>query len=321
MLNSAQLARIDLNLLLVFDLLFEERNAGRAAARLNLSPSAISHALRRLRAMLNDPLFLPTPKGMMPTARAEAMAPAIRDIVDRVAGVIASAEKFDPATASRRYRIGAPDGVASVLIPDLVERVRDTAPNVDLAFIQLLPTSGASDPLGAWRGTLAGLSAGSIDVAVLPIHPPSASFAGAFLYDEEFVAVVRRGHPYVGNPTVDAYAAEEHVLVSATGDPSGLMDWALAEKGLKRRVALTVPSFFMAMAAASVSDLIAAVPRSFARRFARNFDVELAVVPLEYRPSPLHAIVPAPATLDQSIVWILQEMEGVARMLESGSPE
>ena len=81
MLNHAQLARADINLLLLFDLLFEERNAGRAAARLNLSPSAVSHSLRRLRTLLDDPLFLPNPKGMVPTDRAEALAPIIRDIV------------------------------------------------------------------------------------------------------------------------------------------------------------------------------------------------------------------------------------------------
>src|ERR1043165_7050742 len=102
MLNHAQLARAGINLLLVFDLLFEERNAGRAAARLNLSPSAISHSLRRLRSMLDDPLFLPTAKGMVPTERAQALAPNIRDIVERVQSVVSNDQGFDPATAVRR---------------------------------------------------------------------------------------------------------------------------------------------------------------------------------------------------------------------------
>src|SRR4029079_19079775 len=101
MLNHAQLARTDLNLLLVFDLLFEERNAGRAAARLNLSPSAISHSLRRLRVLLDDPLFLPTSKGMMPTERATGLAPAVRDIVERVQEVVVATGGFEPATAVR----------------------------------------------------------------------------------------------------------------------------------------------------------------------------------------------------------------------------
>src|SRR5690349_17937353 len=137
MLNHAQLARVDLNLLLVFDLLFEEQNAGRAAARLNLSPSAISHALRRLRLLLDDPLFLPNPKGMVPTERAQSLAPTIRDIVERVQGVVASSAAFDPAATVRRFRIGAPDGAVSVIVPRLVERLQTSAPGIDLSILQL----------------------------------------------------------------------------------------------------------------------------------------------------------------------------------------
>src|SRR5205085_4632134 len=157
MLNSAQLARLDLNLLVVFNLLFEERNAGRSAERLNLSPSAISHALRRLRAMLKDPLFLPTSKGMVPTERAEALAPAVRDIVQRVHGVMASADEFDPAATARRFRIGAPDGAVSTLVPELVRKLEAAAPAIDISVLQLLPSPGSTSPEQAWQGPLSQL--------------------------------------------------------------------------------------------------------------------------------------------------------------------
>ena len=195
MLNHAQLARADINLLLVFDLLFEERNAGRAAARLNLSPSAISHALKRLRSALNDPLFLPTAKGMIPTERAQELAPAIRDIVERVGGVIGSTVQFDPATAVRRFRIGAPDGAVSVVVPSLVRRLQADAPGVSLALLQLLPRAGAPSPDHAWHDALGELDAGRFDVAILPFLPQQRRFHAKSLYSEDFVVVTRRKHP------------------------------------------------------------------------------------------------------------------------------
>ncbi len=111
MLNEIDLSDADLNLLVLFDVVMTERNVGRAADRLHLSPSAVSHGLGRLRRLFNDPLFLRTPKGVVPTARAIDLAAPIADILARVKSVMLLTEPFDPATSSRRFMIGAPDGV------------------------------------------------------------------------------------------------------------------------------------------------------------------------------------------------------------------
>src|ERR671912_1998487 len=99
MLNEIDLSRTDLNLLVLFETVLKERHVGRAADRLNLTPSAVSHGLGRLRKLLNDPLFLRTPKGVVPTARATELAAPIADILARVRSVMATAAPFDPATA------------------------------------------------------------------------------------------------------------------------------------------------------------------------------------------------------------------------------
>src|SRR5688500_2699385 len=117
MLNEIDLSRTDLNLLVLFEVVLGERHVGRAAERLNLSPSAVSHGLGRLRRLLNDPLFLRTPKGVVPTARALALAEPIAEALARVRGIVATAAPFDPATSARRFRIGAPDGVSGVFLP------------------------------------------------------------------------------------------------------------------------------------------------------------------------------------------------------------
>lgn len=117
MLNKIDLARADLNLLVVFETVLEERHVGRAAAWLNLSASAVSHGLGRLRQLLNDPLFLRTPKGVVPTARAVELAEPVGDILARVRSVVSTAQPFDPARSTRRFTLGAPDGSSAVILP------------------------------------------------------------------------------------------------------------------------------------------------------------------------------------------------------------
>ena len=122
MLQKIDLSRADLNLLVLFEVVLEERHVGRAAERLSLSSSAVSHGLGRLRRLLNDPLFLKTPKGVVPTARAEQLAAPVADVLARARSVISTAEPFDPATCTRRFTIGAPDGVSAVFLPPLLAR-------------------------------------------------------------------------------------------------------------------------------------------------------------------------------------------------------
>src|SRR6478735_9365549 len=128
MLKEIDLARVDLNLLVLFEVVLEERHVGRAAERMHLTPSAVSHGLGRLRRLLNDPLFLRTPKGVMPTARATELAAPIAEVLARARRVISSAEPFEPARSARRFAIGAPDGVSAVLLPSLFHRIRQDAP-------------------------------------------------------------------------------------------------------------------------------------------------------------------------------------------------
>src|SRR5262245_10637341 len=116
MLNETDLSRADLNLLVLFQVVLETRHVGRAASELNLSPSAVSHGLGRLRRLLTDPRFLRPPKGVVPTERASELAEPIADVLARVRRVISTAAPFDPATSTRRFTIGAPDGASAVLL-------------------------------------------------------------------------------------------------------------------------------------------------------------------------------------------------------------
>src|SRR5689334_21393599 len=146
MLHEIDLSRVDLNLLVLFETVLNELHVGRAAERLSLSPSAVSHGLGRLRQQLNDPLFLKVPRGVVPTERAKALAEPISDILSRVRSVVASAEPFDAATSRRRFVIGSPDGSAIVALPRLLKHLAEEAPGIDIGSRQIMPDVGLLRP-------------------------------------------------------------------------------------------------------------------------------------------------------------------------------
>src|SRR5215831_13175112 len=124
MLSSVDLVNADLKLFVLFDTVLHERHVGRAADRLNLTPSAVSHGLGRLRRLLNDPLFLKTPKGVVPTARAVQLSAPIADVLARARSVVGAAGLFDPAKSTRRFTVGAPDAAAAVFLTPLLSELR-----------------------------------------------------------------------------------------------------------------------------------------------------------------------------------------------------
>src|SRR5688572_14637222 len=231
MLNQVDLSRADLNLLVVFEAVLAECHVGRAAERLALTPSAVSHGLGRLRELLHDPLFLRTPKGVVPTARASEMAGPIADILARVRGVISTAAPFDPSTSTRRFVIGAPDGASGVFLRPLLAALRGRAPGVEIGLRQVLPAEGEPRPERAWRLAFEELEAGAMDVAVLPRGDVPLRFEGRVLYEEDFVIAMRKGHPFAQRPTLARYCEMEHLVVSLTGDSQGFVDDALERKG------------------------------------------------------------------------------------------
>jgi DNA-binding transcriptional LysR family regulator len=313
MLNQIDLSRTDLNLLALFEVVLEERHVGRAAARLNLTPSAISHGLGRLRRLLNDPLFLRTPKGVVPTARASELASPIADILARVRGVVAIAAPFDPATSARRFTIGVPDGSSVVVLPPLLRALQHAAPNIDISTKQVLPVGGATTPEQAWQQVLADVEARALDIAILPWPQVPPRFVARALYNETFVIASRRGHPYAKRATLEHFCRAQHVLVSLSGEPYGFVDVALAKHGRARRIALTVPNFMMALAMIAESDLIGALPKQFVALHAARFGVVATRAPFLMRSDDLCAIASKPAMADAGVAWLFNVLQDTQR--------
>jgi DNA-binding transcriptional LysR family regulator len=304
MLNETELSRIDLNLLVLFEIVMEERHVGRAARRLNLSPSAVSHSLGRLRRLLNDPLFLRTPKGVVPSARASELAAPVDDILARVRSVLSAAKPFDPATSERRFTIGAPDGVSAVLVPELLGAVRKGAPRIDISVRDILPSPGIGPAGGPWDHALGELETRAIDVVLLPLAEVPARFAERMLYREDFVIGMRAGHPFASRSTLDAFCGAQHLVVSQAGDPRGFVDDLLASRGHSRQVALTAPNFMMALAVLAETELIAALPRQLVMRYAARFGLTSREPPFPFRSDPIRAIATRSAMMDAGVAWL-----------------
>ena len=310
MLNHIDLSRADLNLLVLFAAVLEEGHVGRAAERLNLSASAVSHGLGRLRRLLNDPLFLRTPKGVVPTARATDLAEPIADILARVRRIVSTAAPFDPATSTRRFIIGAPDGTSAVFLLRLLDHVRRAAPDIDIGVRQILPPQGGQTER-AWEPALADLEARAMDIAILPLDEIPVRFLARTLYEEEFAIAMRAGHPFARRPTLERFCTMRHLVVSLTGDGHGFVDEVLAKQGLSRRVALTVPNFMMALAVIADTDLIAALPGRFVAMHAKRFGVVSTKAPLPLPSFRMRAITPGVAMMDAGLAWLFETLQEV----------
>jgi DNA-binding transcriptional LysR family regulator len=304
MLNVAHLSRVDLNLLVLFYVVYEERHVTRAADRLSLTPSAVSHGLGRLRRLLNDPLFLRTPKGVAPSARAVELAEPVASIIAQAGAVIASAEPFDAARSRRRFTIGAPDAISAVLLPHLLDALEKRAPGIDIGLVQLLPQHRGKPTSQVWYQTLTELESRALDLAILPIGEVPPRFVAHKLFDENFVVTMRKGHQFAAKPSLKRYCSMPHLLVSLTGDARGVVDAALAEQGLKRRVALTVPSFMMALSTVARTDFLGTLPRHVVEHFADQLGLETVELAVLKRRDPVRAVVTRAAIMDAGIAWL-----------------
>jgi DNA-binding transcriptional LysR family regulator len=271
---------IDLNLLIVFDVVMQERNLTRAGRRLGLSQPAASHALARLRHMLRDDLFIRTPDGMQPTARAEQMAQPVRDAL-RELRIILEPEAFDPASSTRDFSLAVNNYAARAIVPALARMVGNLAPRVSLDI----------NPIGL-REVLDQLDAGGMDVALTSLVDGGERFKCVSVTDDDFVILLDASHPAAAEAvlSVERLAEIPHIAITSTGDDTSFVDDALEQRGLTRAIATRVP-FLSVVLMLVGSDRLAVVPRRVAADLAR-------ICPLVARELPF----PSPRIV-LSMIW------------------
>lgn len=298
-LSDSQLRRLDLTLLLVFLGLLRHRKALDVAADLGLTQSAISQALRRLRDVFGDPLFLRRPHGMEPTATALALEAPVAAAVEGLRRALGQTRAFDPASVTGVVRIGALDSEQAWLVPALAARLRLLAPGLTLSVL----------PLGRLQAVEA-LVDGRIDLyfGLLPDRPETVSDTA--LYDEGYlVAGLPTALPRAPEVSLSDYVAADHVLVSPAGDLTGIVDVELDRLGHRRRVVLVLPAFLPALAAVRASGALVTLPGRIARAFAPGFGLVTARPPLPLRGFAVSAYWHRRNDRDPRLVWLLAEAQ------------
>ena len=297
--------RYDLNLLPIFVALMEERSVTRAAERLGMTQPALSNALSRLRALLQDPLFVRERYGVAPTQIAEALAPVIAEALARLDDTVLGQQEFDPKTADRLFTI-APNGyVELVLIPTLVAKLQQVAPGVRL---HLTPYGADLADTGVTSGTTA-LALGRI------VEPPG-NLVVQHLMDEGFACVVRVGHPDIADTIGrEDYERLKHVNVVPPGRLRAGLFQALAEHHLKREVVISVTNFFAVAEMVAVTDYCATLPNLVCKRLAHDPRLKVLPTPVRLGAFPVdmawhvrHRIDPAHRWLRGIICEVAAEM-------------
>ncbi|WJI16119.1 LysR family transcriptional regulator [Pseudoxanthomonas winnipegensis] len=250
------LRRLDLNLLVTLDALLAEHNVTRAAHRLHLSQPSVSVQLARLRELLGDPLLLPGPRGMRPTARADALREPLRAALEALGQAVAPPAPFDPATATRTWQLAASDYAASTIVLPTLAGLRTAAPGTRLAVRGLVPQQIVQQA-----------EARQIDLAFHTVEGAPEGMRQRILFDERYVLVGRAGHSGLKRrPTLAQFCRLDQVIVSPDGGGfHGPTDAALAAQGLKRHVALSVPHFLFVLSALVRTDLVAMLPERLVR--------------------------------------------------------
>lgn len=285
------LRRVDLNLLVVFEAVVAEGNVSRAARRLHLSQSAVSHALARLRDAFGDPVLVRHGRRMEPTPVALAALPEVRTLLAQVNRLLAHGGRFEPIRAERTVRMGVSDYATVAVLPEVFARIRREAPALRLH----LHHAGRSDVPG-W------LRSGQLDLALGVFNTLSADLACMPLLEEPYLCAVGSGARLPRSER--EYLEAEHLNVLVSGDALGLVDEALARRGLARRIALTVPHFAAAPALLTGTGLVYTGPAGMLRQPALKRMLHCGPAPLELPPFRTQLAWSLRTEQDEALRWL-----------------
>jgi DNA-binding transcriptional LysR family regulator len=299
---------LDLNLLAALEVLLAERNVTRAARRLGLTQSSMSHTLGRLREALSDPLLVRAGRAMVPTPRAEALAAPLSRALAELRRVVRHEAAFEPATSTRAFTIACPDLVVS-LLPGLVASLAKDAPRVR---VDVRSSSGLD--------VAAALGASAIDAALVPSAEPLAGLAQRVLGRVSFCVLARRGHPAISGKRwgLDAWLRYPHVVIHTGSSGPGFVGAALARAGRTRVVGMTAPSFLVAPFVVAESDFLFAAPRELSIGIARRLDLAVLDLPLPVPRVPVVLVWHERMRSDPGHAWFRDRLAKVGKSLLAG---
>lgn len=292
------LSRIDLNLFVVFETIYDHGSLTRAAEVLHVTQPAVSNSLARLRTQYNDPLFVRSPVGMSPTPLARQLIGPVKEALQILNGCVSARIEFIPATAQQTFRVHATEYAETRMLPRLLSFLADSAPGINLEVVFL---SRRDVPLALASGELHL----SLDAPLLN-HP---ELEGVPLLSDPYICTFRPGHPLLKNGlTLKQYLAAEHLHVSSRVKGSGHVDVALRSAGYKRRIALRLQHYAAAPQILKSSNLIASIPAGLAK----DWSLPTKRLPLVVPAMELQMSWHRRADHDPGIAWLRQTIMALA---------
>ncbi len=287
------LSSINLNLLIALDALISEAHVGRAARKIGLSQPATSHALKRLRELLGDPLLVRVGSRMEVTPRAASLRESLAETLQRVQALLV-ADSFEPGKSTRRFSVMMQDHLAHLVVPALVNRVHSEAPGVRL---DVLPwQSPASLKLERFH---------SIDLLISCTINEIPGFQRETMFTDTEVTVVRKGHPAASRMrNLKAFLDSRHVAVVGRGLTEDPVDSWLRQERLARQIVLRVPSYLQALQVVAHSDLVAFVPKRLAESLAGPLSLNVVRPPIDPGEYQEYLFHPRRAAQDLASIWL-----------------
>lgn len=299
------LSRIDLNLFVVFDAIYTQGGITRASDILSLSQPAVSHALRRLRELVGEPLFVRHGNTLRPTPLAHELITPVRRALGDIEGSLNGLSVFDPETSKREFRIGIRHLVETTAIPALVGEIKDEAPGIRVAAVH--------HDRGEFQAQLA---TGALDGVIDVLVPLAHNVQHRHLSGGRMVVMARKGHPAVqGALTLDAYLAQEHILTSSRPSGPAPEDRALSRLSLQRDIKLRCQHYWTASKVVHDTDLLLTMPEHYAQTANAAFNNQIVPFPIESPAKDLFLYWHASRENDPTNRWL---RERIVRSFPSG---
>jgi DNA-binding transcriptional LysR family regulator len=273
-ISTADIRKLDMALLLVFQQLMRHRKLTTVASQLGLTQSAVSQSLKRLREIFGDDLFIRSPPGVEPTVRAIALEPTIAAILDLTRSALRGDEDFDLKKVKRVIRIAALDYIVSVFGGPLVAALRAAAPGVSVRVYASVR-----------KDAVAALAMNEVDFALGMFGRTTEKFVQKPLFTDGYALVCRKNHPALKDGvSLDTYLSCDHALVSLSRSDSGIVDQVLGQLGHSRRIVAVLPFFVPTLALVAATDVVTIVPSRLAQHYAQAFALDIHEPPVPIRP-------------------------------------
>ena len=288
----------DLNLLIVFKTLFEEKNVTKASKKMGITQPAMSNALNRLRYLVKDDLFIRGPKGMRPTPRANDLSLPIQTALNNLELSLSSIN-FNPKTTKKNYRISMSDDVAPVILPNLVDFIEKNSPESSLC----IRSQQGNEALKL-------LDNNEIDFAIGRFETIAGRFGHADLFTEKYVCIMRKNHKFKNESklSIDQYLDLKHLRVAPMDAPLHPIDRVLSQLNFEREISVRIDLITLAPVIIKNTDLILTLPSKTAQRMAKIYDFNICELPLDLERRKTKVVWHKELTNHPTFEWIKNQI-------------